>query len=114
MASNFFTIRREYPHNHHRLLDSGDDLQLTAALRAVFEINVENAFKQVRPAHARRRLSHRVVFRVIATFASDEVTADNTIYKIKLGHHAIVVITDQRAIGHNRKGKSHWRIADRN
>ena len=100
---------REDPNYHRQFLDGSDDLQLAATLRAVFEINVETAFKQ-----ARRRLSHRVVFRVLATFASDEVTAGNTIYKIKLGHHAIVVITDQRAIGHNRKGKSHWRIADRN
>ena len=46
---------REYPDNHRRLLDSGDDLQVAATLRAVFEVDVEHALEQARPAHARRR-----------------------------------------------------------
>ena len=34
---------REDPDYHHRLLDGGDDLQLAAALRAVFEDDIEYA-----------------------------------------------------------------------
>ena len=34
---------REDPDNHRRLLDGGDDLHLAAALRAVFEDDIEYA-----------------------------------------------------------------------
>ena len=33
--------------------DGGDDLQGTATLRAVFNVDIEDAFEQVRPTHAR-------------------------------------------------------------
>ena len=33
---------REYPHNHRRLLDGGDDPELTSTLRAVFEVDIED------------------------------------------------------------------------
>lgn len=33
---------RKYPDNHGGLLDGGDNLQVTATMRAVFDINVEN------------------------------------------------------------------------
>jgi hypothetical protein len=39
---------REDPNYHRQFLDGSDDLQLAATLRAVFEINVETAFKQAR------------------------------------------------------------------
>ncbi len=45
---------REYPDNHGGLLDGSDDLQVAATLRAMLDINVENALEQARPAHARR------------------------------------------------------------
>ena len=45
----------EYPYNHGRLLDGGDDLQGAATLRAMLDINSENALEQPRPVHARRR-----------------------------------------------------------
>jgi len=41
--------------NHRRMLDSGDDLQAAAAVRAVFNIDVEDPFEQPGPTHARRR-----------------------------------------------------------
>ena len=53
----------EYPDNHRRLLDGGDDLELTAALRAVFEVQVEDALEQARPAHARRRVVRMFICR---------------------------------------------------
>ena len=46
---------REYPDNHRGLFDRGDDLQVGATLRAVFEVDIEHALEQTRPAHARRR-----------------------------------------------------------
>ena len=46
---------REDPDNHRRLFDGGDDHQLAAALRAVFEIDIEYPLEQARPAHARWR-----------------------------------------------------------
>jgi hypothetical protein len=45
---------REDPDNHRRLLDGGDDPELPATLRAVFEVDIEHAPEQARPAHARR------------------------------------------------------------
>ena len=39
---------------HRRLFDGGDDLQLAATLRAAFDVDVEHALEQARPAHARR------------------------------------------------------------
>ena len=45
---------REYPDNHGGLFDGGDNLQGAATLRAVFDIDRENAFEQARPVHARR------------------------------------------------------------
>ena len=45
---------REYPDNHRRLFDRGDDLQLATTLRAVFKVQVEDALEQACPAHARR------------------------------------------------------------
>ena len=58
---------REYPDNHRRLFDDGDDLQGTATLRAVFEVDIEHALEQARPAHACRRFM-RVVGRISARF----------------------------------------------
>ena len=58
---------REYPDNHRRLFDDGDDLQGTATLRAVFEVDIEHALEQARPAHACRRFM-RVVSCIIARF----------------------------------------------
>ena len=46
---------REYPDNHRRFFDRGDDLQVAATLRAVFAVDIEHAPEQTRPAHARRR-----------------------------------------------------------
>jgi hypothetical protein len=34
---------REYPHNHGELFDGGDNLQVTATVRAMVDISVENA-----------------------------------------------------------------------
>ncbi len=36
--------------NHRRLLDGGDDPERTAALRAVFQVDLEDALEQARPA----------------------------------------------------------------
>ena len=58
---------REYPDNHRRFFDGNDDLQLTATLRAVFQVDSENAPEQARPAHARRCFM-RVVGCIIAGF----------------------------------------------
>ena len=46
---------REYPDNHRRLFNGGDDLQVAGALRAVFDVDIEIALEKTRPAHARRR-----------------------------------------------------------
>jgi hypothetical protein len=45
---------REYPDNHRRRLDGGNDPQVAATLRAVFEVEVKHAPEQARPAHACR------------------------------------------------------------
>ena len=45
----------EESRNHRRLNDGGNDLQGAAALRAVFEIDIEDALEQARPTHARGR-----------------------------------------------------------
>ena len=58
---------REDPDNHRQLFDGGDDLKLAATLRAVFEVDSENAPEQARPAHARRCFM-RVVACIIAGF----------------------------------------------
>ena len=58
---------REDPDNHRRLFDRGDDLQLAATLRAVFQVDSENAPEQARPAHAYRCFM-RVVACIIAEF----------------------------------------------
>ena len=58
---------REDPDNHGGLLDGSDDLQVAATLRAVFEVDIEHAFEQPRPAHARRCFM-RVVGRIIDGF----------------------------------------------
>ena len=36
---------REDPDNHRRLFDGGDDPELAATLRAVFEVDIENALE---------------------------------------------------------------------
>ena len=41
--------------DHRRIFDGGDDLQSAAAVRAVFDVDVEDPFEQPGPAHARRR-----------------------------------------------------------
>ena len=45
-----------------RRLRTGDDLQAAAAVRAVFDVNVEDSFEQPGPTHARR---HALRVRVI-------------------------------------------------
>ena len=40
--------------DHCRIFDGGDDLKVATTLRAVFEVDSENAFEQARPVHARR------------------------------------------------------------
>ncbi len=45
---------RENLGNHRRIFDRGDALQAAAALRAVFNIDIEYAFEQARPTHTRR------------------------------------------------------------
>ncbi len=54
---------REDPDDHRRLLDGGDDLPVAAALRAVFEVDIEYPLEQARPAHARRRAVRVFVLR---------------------------------------------------
>ena len=44
---------REYPDNQRRLLDGGNDPELPATLRAVFQVELEHALEKTRPAHAR-------------------------------------------------------------
>ena len=41
---------REYPDNHRQLFDGGDGLELVAAVRAVFDVDIENALEQARSA----------------------------------------------------------------
>ena len=45
--------------NHRRIFDGGDDLQAAAAVRAVFDVDVEDPFEQPGPANARRRAMDR-------------------------------------------------------
>ncbi|MDB5904193.1 MAG: hypothetical protein JWM26_3071 [Betaproteobacteria bacterium] len=45
---------REDSDNHRRLFDGGDNLEVAATLRAVFEVDIEHALEQPRPVHARR------------------------------------------------------------
>ena len=42
--------------NHRRIFDGGDDLQAAAAVRAVFDVDVEDPFEQPGPTQARRRV----------------------------------------------------------
>ena len=58
---------REYPDDYRRLFDGGDNLEVAATLRAVFEVDIEHALEQPRPVHARRCFM-RVVGRIIAGF----------------------------------------------
>jgi hypothetical protein len=44
---------REYPHDHHRVLDCGDDLEF-APPRATLDVDAEHAFELPRPTHPRR------------------------------------------------------------
>jgi hypothetical protein len=39
--------------DHWRIFNRGDNLQGAAAVRAVFDVDVEDSFKQSRPARAR-------------------------------------------------------------
>ena len=41
-------------YNHRRIFDGGDDLQAAAAVRAVFDVDVEDPFEQPGPTQARR------------------------------------------------------------
>ena len=50
---------RKYPDHHGGLLDGGSNLQVTATMRAVFDINVENALEQARSAHALHEFQRR-------------------------------------------------------
>jgi hypothetical protein len=45
----------EDPDNHLRILDGSDNLQAAAAVRAVFNVDVEDPFEHSNPTHARRR-----------------------------------------------------------
>ena len=45
---------REDLGNHRRIFDRGDDLQAAPTLWAVINIDIEYAFEQARPTHARR------------------------------------------------------------
>jgi hypothetical protein len=40
--------------DHRRIFNRGDDLQGAATVGAVFDVDVEDSFKQPRPAHERR------------------------------------------------------------
>src|ERR671915_2517365 len=51
--------------NHRRIFDSGDDLQGTAAVRALFDVDVEDPFEKPGPTHARRRTRRTLRVRVI-------------------------------------------------
>ena len=67
---------REYPDNHRRLFDGGDDLQVAATLRAVFEVDSENALEQACAAViARRGIStvHRLSYNPVACKAQRRV-----------------------------------------
>jgi hypothetical protein len=43
--------------NHRRIFDGGDDLQAAAAVRAVFDVDVEDPFEQPVPTPARPALT---------------------------------------------------------
>ena len=45
----------EEERNHRRLNDGSDDLQAASAVRAVFNVDIEDALEQARPTQARRR-----------------------------------------------------------
>jgi hypothetical protein len=42
--------------NHRRIFDCGHALQAAAAVRAVFDVDVEDPFEQAGPTQARRRV----------------------------------------------------------
>ncbi len=46
---------RENPDDHSEPFDGGNDLQASATVRAMLDIDVEDPFEQTRPTHARRR-----------------------------------------------------------
>lgn len=52
----------QYPLNHRRIFDGGDDLHATAAARAGFNINLEDPLEALRPAYRRALLSRYAVF----------------------------------------------------
>ena len=43
---------REDALNHGRFLDGRDELELSAAVRALFDVDIEHALQQLRPTHA--------------------------------------------------------------
>jgi hypothetical protein len=51
---------REDLANHRGLFDGGDDLQLAPAVRAMRDVDVEDALEQARPTHARGSLRRRL------------------------------------------------------
>ncbi len=44
---------REYLVNDHRIFDTGNDLQRTATLSAMFDVDIEHTFESLRPCHGR-------------------------------------------------------------
>ena len=45
---------RQYPDDHGGLFDGANDLQGATTIRALLDVNVEDALEQPRPTHARR------------------------------------------------------------
>ena len=56
---------REDLDNHGGLFVRGDDLQVAATLRAVFEVDIEHALERLCPAHSRRRAVRGFVRRLV-------------------------------------------------
>src|SRR5262249_46303124 len=61
IAKDFRMIRSSrrgfYPHGKSAWIAAGDDLQAAAAVRAVFDVDVEDPFEQPGPTQARRRVN---------------------------------------------------------
>ena len=47
---------------YRRIFDRSDDLQAAAAIRAVFDVDVEDPFEQSGPTHARRFVIQQMLF----------------------------------------------------
>jgi hypothetical protein len=61
--------------DHRRIDDGGDDLQLAATVRALFEVDGEDALEQPRPTQARRSVVRGVLRGTLCRYQPNAIWA---------------------------------------